>query len=388
MADRAKNTATALDIMKLCKAFDMDTVTLCPDMEDFVEKYCGFVCDLLALTARPVVSVLRDGLLKASPKVSRDLAQQFANRITAAVKFCRVKKKSMTSGQKQSVAVRRICSRLCPDIPASWAASDASLPLAEKSAASSISSQPVAVTAATAASSGAAKKRVVLNKRLLSPSKRRRAILQQYGAQGSPEVEVLSSQDSPASLPAEATAAPAAPARAWFDNRRKTMCGHMADGALAYAKMRPTATGFAEAIFDSGCVMATEIPNLAIAATEAAQSAAAAEEETEPADGKPDGVKKKVTKVTTAKRPAARPKAEVKYEDAVIDQETVKLEGPFKEKSYIRHKDSAGKWRLLVNGTGNKEEFQIMTQVFEWIKANPGCTKQDAKNHKADLMQG
>lgn len=68
-----------------------------------------------------------------------------------------------------------------------------------------------------------------------------------------------------------------------------------------------------------------------------------------------------------------------------IDKCTMKLHGPFKNQSYITHMKPP---KLVVACTSKqcKDHFQILQQVFDFVKVTPNCTKQEALTKRDHLI--
>jgi hypothetical protein len=82
------------------------------------------------------------------------------------------------------------------------------------------------------------------------------------------------------------------------------------------------------------------------------------------------------------KKPASAKQQKLNHCD-IVDVATIRKCGPFKDKSYILD----GNKGLVVNVSGkHAQHWQICCQVFDWLKANPGKTKQEAKQHKDALL--
>lgn len=94
------------------------------------------------------------------------------------------------------------------------------------------------------------------------------------------------------------------------------------------------------------------------------------------ADDEPDPVFRRPA-AAVRKKPARQQKLQP---SDIVDTATIKKCGPFKDKSYILD----GNKGLVVNVSGKNcpNHWTVCISVFNWLKANPGKTKEEAVEYK------
>ena len=270
--DRVKNTATSQDV---CRVFRgavsslADEKYLKSDLAKIVESYEVAIVDLLRLTDRPNKAVLKAGAALAFAADTLEETSLFADRIYDAIKMCKEKAKSMTSGKKLPEAVRRVCSFL------------------NKQPSSETMDVPRRLSTSSRASNGSedsarkAKKKVAEQ---IDAEALKAEVLKLYGLAPSASSSSSSSRPAGQEVSAEAmvimSSQEASPVRQkeakqkelvapeeesfvdYFDNRQMALCRAFSSGRKEHAQMSSGATGFALARFPgTSKSIQTEMPN-------------------------------------------------------------------------------------------------------------------------------
>lgn len=118
MSSRVKNSASAHEVSKVCRK-ELDWINaadfMVTDLEAVCKQYSSFLCGLLQVTKRPICSVLEEAVSICFPRCPSSDKKAFAERMIAALTYCRRKARNTTSCKRQSEAVRQIIALLPKD---------------------------------------------------------------------------------------------------------------------------------------------------------------------------------------------------------------------------------------------------------------------------------
>ena len=401
---RARNTASSGEVGRILRAhLDVDTVqkwldARTFDKEAFAKLFFKPVVELLAWTPRLVKTTLAPALADVygmNPAEAAALAQGLVDLVT----HCRNVRKSMSSGSKTPVEIKAIVDVLGG---ARSASTSKPAPLSKKkSDEKTVGAEKASKTDVSTVQEITSGEEEVFSPKRSEPSSSSKMPLQHELEKSARSLGIKFSDPAPVTT------------AAWIDWSAGTAKRRKGSEIEVAQALAPGPRGFVNATFKDSQgkdeILITEMPNLYLTHMRsssasgkgakkrpAAAAAIAVESDDQAEDSEeqlaPVPVIKK--KATGAKPAAAEVKKKKKESDAtpaataeeiVIDKESIKFKGPFKEQSYIVH-GIPPKLIVAVNAKRTQDHGSICRQILEYIQATPGCTKAQALAKRAELL--
>lgn len=264
-ASRVKNVATPREIAKVIRGAlgsGPDAGLLCdPDLGKVVQNFQEVLVDVLKVTPRPTVTLLKQAAVEAWD-VDPGLAHLFATRIAAAASYCRVKKNQSTSGKKLPPPVQRVICIMSKELKARGRqllrrySSEAEPPSKRQETPSgagntSVTAEAPAPKVPQKAASSSASSSVA-------------DVYKLYGLEPravSSDVVVLSSQEI-CSSQEEELRKPKCDTMEYFDHKLLALVRVLPGGTIVQAKMSAGPAGMALATFPGEGPLQTECPNI------------------------------------------------------------------------------------------------------------------------------
>ena len=420
---RAKNSAQSSDVCKLLRAelpqgllpehyLQVDPVKVC-------DHYFGFIVALLKITPRPTINILQSAAMETF-KMDVESSLAWASRITRSVSFCRQKVKCMKSGVKLSVGVKGIAKQLQKSKAACGGGSNSKVAFGSPITAS-LRNKYLKKRKSNEQSPPAKEcppEKEVCNKQkstACSSKATAKEILKLYGLEESPllpveevpEVEcedviaVASSQEV-----AEVIQPPSKPVgTAWLCCKELCVKRCRSDGQVERAIMYEGPDGFAMAKFGEEPGFLTEMPNLmlnlpvkeavmkkpakAVLKKPAAKATASESEGSnyeseavahETHGDHPPAHGGEAEEIAEEPPTVAVPTGNVKFEACIWGQCKAEF---YSKKSYIRHQDENGKWRLVI-GSSKPGHQSTVRKLVQFVKE--GLSKEELTSER-DLLE-